>query len=257
MLDGQGADEQLAGYQGFYGNRFYDLLTTFRWQTLMEEMRTSREMHPGLQPEAMLLNKLVPDFIRQPIRNLLNKSAKNPGWLDVRKLEAHNRDPFLKDPQRSLFHQSLLQMRRSSLPMLLHFEDRNSMAHSVESRTPFLDYRLVEYSLGLPSDYKLANGWTKRVLREGMKGILPEEIRNRTDKLGFATAEEDWVRNKATALFRKAIDETFEVSHGILKPSAHALANAMIDGKQPFNYFLWRLICFGQWIKRFDVVLCK
>jgi len=79
--------------------------------------------------------------------------------------------------------------------MLLHWEDRNSMAHSIESRLPFLDYRLVQLSLGLPDDCKLSQGMTKRVLREAMKGILPDGVRERVDKMGFFTPEEIWVES--------------------------------------------------------------
>lgn len=139
--------------------------------------------------------------------------------------------------------------------MLLHFEDRNSMAHSVESRTPFLDYRLVEYVLGLPSEYKIAGGWTKRILRESMKGILPEPVRTRIDKLGFVTAEEEWIRTDAPHQFRTAIREAFALSQGIFKPAILKAADEIIAGKRPFNYLLWRLISFGEWIKKFSVKL--
>ena len=127
------------------------------------------------------------------------------------------------------------------------------MAHSVESRTPFLDYRLVEYVLGLPSEYKIAQGWTKRILRESLKGILPETVRTRVDKLGFVTAEEEWVRKDAPQLFKKAIREAFDLSQGVIKPDAIKDADDIIEGKKPFNFLIWRLISFGHWIKKFNV----
>ena len=88
------------------------------------------------------------------------------------------------------------QLIYSVLPQLLHSEDRNSMAHSLESRVPFLDFRLVEFNLSLPPELKIADGYTKQILRQSMSGILPEKIRMRVDKIGFATAEESWMKGK-------------------------------------------------------------
>lgn len=253
MLDGQGADEQLAGYHGFFGNRFYDLFQGLQWRALRTEMNHAQRMHSTLRPWPLLLNKLVPDILRQPIRRLLGKSAATPEWLNIPLLRAHDSDPFARHQSKSLHDQSRLQLLHSSLPMLLHFEDRDSMAHSVESRTPFLDYRLIEFTLGLPGDHKLSQGWTKHVLRESMRGILPETIRTRTDKLGFVTAEEEWARNHAPQQFLAAIDDAIALSQGVLRPSVRTLAEQMISGQQPYNHLLWRLICFGLWVKRFNV----
>lgn len=253
MLDGQGADEQLAGYHGFFGNRFFDLFQSLQWKSLIQEIRQAQQMHQNLQPWPLLLNKLVPDTLRQPLRKMLGKSAAKPDWLNVPLLQADDQDPFVRYQNKTLVEQSHLQLMHSSLPMLLHYEDRDSMAHSVESRTPFLDYRLVEFALGLPGNYKISQGWTKRVLRESMHGTLPEKIRRRTDKLGFVTAEEEWVRTHAPDRFLKSIDEAIEASQGILKPSAKDLAQKIVSGKLPYSFLLWRLINFGNWIKQFSV----
>jgi asparagine synthase (glutamine-hydrolysing) len=74
---------------------------------------------------------------------------------------------------------------RISLPALLRYEDRNSMAHSIEARVPFLDHRLVELAFSLPGDYKISGFETKHVLRDALRGVIPEKIRTRTDKLAF------------------------------------------------------------------------
>jgi len=253
MLDGQGADEQLAGYLGFFGNRFYDLFASLRWKTLFDEMRQTKGLHGGIQPVPLLINKLVPDFIRQPMRKLLGKSAANPSWINLEQLKAQPRDPFSKENNKTLLHQSLLQIKQSSLPMLLHYEDRDSMAHSIESRTPFIDYRLVEFALGLPSDFKLAQGWTKRPLREGLKDILPEPIRMRRDKMGFVTAEEEWIKKQNPKLFQNAVKDALEASQGILLPSVCQIADQTVSGKRPFSYLVWRLISFGRWVKLFSI----
>ena len=76
--------------------------------------------------------------------------------------------------------------------MLLKWEDRSSMANSIEARVPFLDYRIFEYSQELTDSQKISSGTTKKILRESQKNIVPDEILNRKDKIGFATDEKKW-----------------------------------------------------------------
>jgi asparagine synthase (glutamine-hydrolysing) len=253
ILDGQGADEQLAGYHGFFGNHFYDLLLQMKGLTLWKEMKAAKHKHKDLRPLLLLLNKITPDFLRQPVRQWMGKTSADVSWMDHTRLNAQPSDPFKQEPQHSVVHQSIQQLTRSSVPMLLHWEDRNSMAHSVESRTPFLDYRLVEYTLGLPSEFKIKQGWTKHLLREAMQGVLPEPVRVRTDKMGFVTPEEHWIRHQAPERFLQAIQDTLDLTQSFIKPHAMDHAKRMVSGQKPFDFSLWRLICLGEWIKCFSV----
>ncbi len=127
------------------------------------------------------------------------------------------------------------------------------MAHSIESRVPFLDYRLVEFVLGLPDSYKISDGITKRVLREAMRGVLPEKVRTRIDKLGFVTPEEVWLREQSPDAFRRALREAVSASGGILRREALEMLEAMIAGRIPFDFLVWRMISFGAWLKAFHV----
>ncbi|MEN6621163.1 MAG: asparagine synthase-related protein [Smithella sp.] len=145
-------------------------------------------------------------------------------------------------------------MTATSIPTLLHYEDRDSMAHSVESRVPFLDYRLVEFVLGLPDEFKLSNGVTKRVLREGMSGLLPDTIRDRMDKLGFVTPEEVWVKEHAPDLFQLKLQRAVDSSQGILSPKCLELLDEVICGAAPFSFLIWRMISFGEWMETFSVI---
>src|SRR4030065_2433939 len=116
------------------------------------------------------------------------------------------------------------------------------MAHSVESRVPFLDYRLVEFVLGLPDEFKLSNGITKRILREGMRGILPDRIRYRMDKLGFETPEEVWIKEHAPDLFRSKLQKAVDSSQGILSPKSVYMLDEVIAGRISFSSKVWRWI---------------
>jgi asparagine synthase (glutamine-hydrolysing) len=260
MLDGQGADEQLAGYHSFYSARFSSLLKHLRLVQLAGEMAAVRRAHgyPWGQLLAYATSFLLPEILRQRLRGVTGRaSVQAPNWLDVERLGARAGDPFVDAGAKvtTVRELSSAQILQTSLPMLLHWEDRDAMAHSIEARVPFLDYRLVEFALGLPDEAKLSGGVTKRVLREAMRGTLPEEVRTRMDKVGFATAEESWLRGAQRQAFRDALRAACEASRGVLRPASLEMLEQMIDGRRPFSFVPWRMISFGAWMRRFDVGL--
>lgn len=254
MLDGQGADEQLAGYPNYFAPRFGGLFRGLRWMRLWREVTAAQRLHgyPFAWGLSQALNNALPEFLRQPLRRLAGMASIYTPWLDMDRLGAVPRDPFLASGaarSHSVRAMSYSQLTAAALPMLLHWEDRDSMAHSIEARVPFLDYRLVEFVLGLPDEYKIADGMTKRVLREATRGLLPERVRNRIDKMGFVTPEEVWLREENPGLFRAALAEAMDVSCGILKPDVTNRLERMIAGRVPFSFLVWRCISFGSWLK--------
>jgi asparagine synthase (glutamine-hydrolysing) len=257
MLDGQGADEQLAGYPSFHAARFGNLARGLHLATLLGEMRAVSRRLPRRQVAAYAVSSLLPEALRQVLRRIGNRASTQNPCLDMAKLGARAMDPFLAHGANaaSVEALSISQLLYTSLPMLLHWEDRDSMQHSIEARVPFLDYRLVELTLGLAEEEKLSGGVTKRVLREAMRGVLPEEVRARTDKIGFATAEEQWLRREHADAFRAAMQQAVEASQGILRPAALEHLEEIIAGQRPFSYLPWRMISFGAWMRRFDVKL--
>jgi asparagine synthase (glutamine-hydrolysing) len=260
MLDGQGADEQLGGYVAFFSARFANLVRRGRFITLLEEMRAARRLYGWKAPQllAYAIDPLLPEFARQPLRQLSGRAAAaGPACLDLDRIGARPEDPSAVQGRKaaSIAELSQAQILRTSLPMLLHWEDRDSMAHSVEARVPFVDYRLMELALGLPEESKLSSGVTKRVLRDALADLLPREVSARTDKIGFATAEEQWLRRERPGDFRAAMRTAVEASQGILRPSALELLEDVIAGRRPFSQLPWRMISFGAWMQRFDVRL--
>lgn len=256
LLDGQGADEILGGYHGFFGPRLADLLRRGRWLRLAREIAALRSLH-GIAPAqamARMADAVLPDGLRQRARSLAGKPSAQLPWLDRAVLGAYPQDPFtsLGARQSTVRALSTAQVLAANLPMLLHCEDRNSMAHGIEARVPFLDHRLVEFALGLADELKVSDGITKRVLREAMRGTLPEPIRTRHDKLGFVTAEEAWVRSDP-APFSRALRAAVARAGGVLRPELLTSFDAMLAGAQPFGFQWWRAISFGAWLDRFDV----
>ncbi len=257
MLDGQGADEALAGYHGYFGPRLGGLFARGRWSQLLREcLVLHRAYGYGWGKQAGLIaNELLPLKMAEPVRRRIGRTVANPDFLNMARLGATPRWPHensvrLREALRSVCASHLTAL---SLPMLLHWEDRNSMAHGIEARLPFLDYRLVEFCLGLPEDFKMADGWTKRVLREGLREMLPEPVRLRRDKLGFATAEETWMRERLRPEFASLLEKSLATAQPWLTPAAGIAARRILAGEAPFSFFVWRLISFGQWIETFHV----
>lgn len=237
MLDGQGADEQLAGYFGYFKVHLKDLLHRKNYLKFFKEGWAYKRKHKSGSSFLLLLKKYVN---REPAFQWINTAYLTPS-------------PPPGNEAKGVNQLSYAQVTSTNLPMLLHFEDRNSMAHSIESRTPFIDYRLVEFIQSLPSDYKLSKGTTKRVLREGMKGILPEKIRNRRDKLGFATPEEVWVCDENPDMFKHAVRKAVEEYPEIFHRETIDLCDHVIDRKMAFNNIPWRVLVFAEWMRTFQV----
>ena len=264
MLDGQGADEQLAGYHSGFGYYLADLIRTRRVVDLLQTLRQRGEYH-GLsfvgQVKSALL-PLLPSKLAGLVRHQRTAYAHHD-WLNSPMLKplAHELNAF----DTALTELGLGRVRDigglcvaltqgSNLAMLLHWEDRNSMAHGVEARVPFLDHRLVEFSIALGRQHKIVHGDTKRVLRRAMANILPPAIANRRDKLGFATPEEAWFRGPARILVQEGVEDTLSRYPDLLNPvGTRALMADMLNGRRTVDFTLWRVINIGIWGKVFGV----
>jgi asparagine synthase (glutamine-hydrolysing) len=262
MLDGQGADEQLAGYHGGFYYYMAALTRDRQFGQLLRTIAERKHYHGtplGEQFRHYILPLMPPKLagmLRQKHRALTQHD-----WLGSDILRQHgNPKTALQLASDELGLPAVTDLRTlcmtmtygSNLAMLLHWEDRNSMAHSIEARVPFLDHPLVEFNLALGNDHKIVGGDTKRVLRRGMKGILPESVRERRDKLGFATPEQIWFRGPLRPLVEDGIEKTLARYPGLMNADGvRALAKEMLEGERPLDFTLWRIVNLGMWGERF------
>jgi asparagine synthase (glutamine-hydrolysing) len=198
LLDGQGGDELLAGYDGFFGFRFADLLLGGRLRALSGEVAAYRSVR-GASPAAIAV-ALARPFVPRALEPAARARALGSRAIvhdDLRGGGPHSNgsadetSPF-PDRLRRQLHHSLT--RR--LPELLHYEDRNSMAHSLEARVPFLDHRLVELLFSLDGGHLISDGRSKVVFRRALDGLLPDVVRDRVDKMGFETPVGRFLRGR-------------------------------------------------------------
>jgi asparagine synthase (glutamine-hydrolysing) len=257
MLDGQGADEILAGYHNYFSTNLLELLLKGRILRYSREIKAVHYIYgyPYIKTFKEMLDILLNDKFRDFLRRIFRLSKKEE-WFNPILLGTNGSKIVLEQlrKNKSIKQLELAEISYISLPKLLRFEDRNSMAHSIESRVPFLDFRLVEFVISLPEDFLIKDGITKQVLRKAMIGILPDKIRNRVTKLGFATPEEYWIRQHPE-FFLSLMKEAIESSRGIIKGQNLEYLRKMVDGKIDFSTHAWRSISFGLWMKKFSVAV--
>lgn len=189
VLDGQGADEMLAGYLGFVPLYFDELLKKRRYMTLLKELIAFKDMDLQYNAKSKIVSAIKARLKR---KNQFGRSAPVEishceDELQVRLNQLSSNFDCFEDRLGDL-------LLNSNIPQLLRYEDRNSMRFSIESRVPFLNTELVDFILTLPASYRIRNGYTKAVLREAFKGLIPEGVRVRRDKLGFPAPELQWLK---------------------------------------------------------------
>lgn len=255
ILNGQGADETIGGYPSYFRDYWFSLLQNGQLTEAWREVSAYATNH---DKDSM---RLIMDLIRHFVQTQAQKSA-----FYRRVAAQRRRDRAIAESWTSpdlaqsmpLRNQRLAadlcsvlnrSISRTPLPLYLRVEDRNAMAHSVEARLPFLDYRLISFVLTLPSGWHLRGPWNKYVLREAMRDRIPESIRSRLDKMGFPTAMDDWLRKELYKPVREIVTDpefqrdefisSIEVENGLER---HRRQEAKLAGKifSTVQFFLWR-----------------
>ena len=191
-LDGQGADEMMAGYHYFFGSYFRELIRRHRFSRLVSEMTSYMTRHRSLFGIGSFAFYMISPSLRTSLK------YKEKKYINKEFAAAYGKDNALAEDLYSAntLQEALLNHFEFKLEHLLKWADRNSMRFSIEARMPFLDHRLVEKTLAMPGDALIKDGMTKHILREAMRGSLPEKIRLRKDKVGFGTPNEEWFRSE-------------------------------------------------------------
>lgn len=235
VLDGQGGDELLAGYVPYQLVYLRQLLRERRWAVFLREAWAARDV----------LAPLVRRGRREARRPFPGRRLLEPAWT------ARRDPPDDRRPADDLKRRLLEDVTTYSLPALLRYEDRNSMAHSLESRVPWLDQDLVERILALPERAIIRDGWARILLREGMRGRLPEKIRLRRWKVGFTTPETRWLfarRAVFQSLFQSPLFQSRPYWRGAQVAEAFRAAAL---GRTASSLFLWRAINTELWLRVF------
>ncbi|MEM2143554.1 MAG: asparagine synthase (glutamine-hydrolyzing) [Candidatus Thorarchaeota archaeon] len=248
LLDGQGADEILAGYHYFLGQFLAELLRRGRLVRFLKELAPLVRRRNVIALKA-LMSHLLPHSVRLAAsarpHQLLDRSfvKRNVGRRAVEK--------FLLDPRG--LNNSLVNHILFRIQHLLRWEDRNSMAFSIETRVPFMDYQLLAYTLALPPEYKIRGGITKWVLRESLRDMVPARILGRTDKIGFATPERYWASHHDFRLLKDLRDSPHPMlaRYVDMKRLSSVLSGDVSQMSTRTWQLVFRIMCLDCWFKLF------
>jgi asparagine synthase (glutamine-hydrolysing) len=255
-LDGQGADEMLAGYNG-YPLRYLSSLIEKQQYHKIPGFINSWSKWPGRsrnEAMKMLATLAVSPDTKKMLRKFTGRNDQPPSWINHEWLEARGVDmnpstPVYRNVEaygRRLAEELRDALTNKGLVSLMRHADRNSMRWSIESRVPFLTTELAEFLLTLPEHYLLSpKGETKSVFREAMRGVVPNEILDRRDKIGFQTPEQAWLKGQQAEIknwMEALIDLPFLNTDAIRKK-----VDEIIENNQVYNTEAWRLINFSRW----------
>ncbi len=248
MLDGQGGDEILAGYRASFGYRLSDLLRAGRVGEAGAELRAFGEVHGPRWAAVAVANPHVPERLRLEARARLRGTTGIAG-PDLPRLDRQDANgAAFPDRLRRQLH---LLVTRRGLPELLRYEDRNSMAHSLESRVPLLDHRLVELVFSLDGSDLIRRGETKVVLRRALADLLPRKVASRRDKLGFVTPLARFLRGGLGDLAEDVFaSRTFE-SRGLVDARAARRRLERVRAGGAGGFEVWRALNLELWAQRF------
>ena len=236
LLDGQGGDETLLGYERYYPAYLMSLPAGRR---IAEFFRTTKNSNLSLKQVLAYYYYFTKPGLR------LKRQMNNYGFIHLNYLDRISKNTIheMANSYKDIRAMQLMEITKTQLPHLLRYEDRNSMHHSIETRLPFLDFRLVELSLSLNNDYKIKEGWTKYLLRRAVENKLPSEVAWRKNKFGFEAPVRTWLRDES--IFTNAIRNS-----SILNKISKGASDQIKDKKM-----LWKLYNIARWENLYQVEL--
>lgn len=259
-LDGQGADELLAGYFGYPGHRLLSIIEEQGWLAAHRYARRWSQS-PGrsyVLAWQYLGRIILPDSLYEFARKKMGRNFR-PTWLNIEYLRQRGvnfkeKRAGLKKENKGIRVKEALahSLTGRGLSSLLRHGDRNSMAFSIESRVPFLTVPLAEFLLSLPENYLVSDdGVTKHVFREAMRGIMPDSHIDRMDKIGFETPESTWLMNMVDVIkvwIYAAPELPFLDKSELLKEFQQ-----VVEGRKSLDGRVWRWVNYLRWCTLMDV----
>jgi asparagine synthase (glutamine-hydrolysing) len=251
MLDGQGADEMFGGYLFYNSARMASLLREGRLATALQLFRGSvgrsglSASRAGMRAAAGLVPKWQARNAQRLMRCMTRRRWLNDRWFRERGCTGAR---AILQSRASLSDSLAETFASTNLPSLLRYEDRNSMSHSIESRVPFLTRSLVEFIFTLPEHFLIADdGTNKSILRAALRGLVPQPILERRDKIGFATPERDWLTQLGEWVTPILRGDTAREIPALRNKAMLSEWAAVRSGRRRFGWHIWRWLNLIGW----------
>lgn len=253
MLNGHGGDEVVAGYWDYYQYNLYDLEQSGATEQREREIQAWHENHGRDMGEI----ERYQEYIERLERGESSEMSRFPDYSfcfqeEVRQQYKRDWQPHIPVFSSWLTRRMYSDLMFETVQPVLRAEDRNTMSQSIESRSPFLDYRLAEFCFSLPNNLKIRNGVGKWILREAMKGILPEDVRTRKDKAGFIAPADEWFRTTNKQQIHDLINSEALQSRKVFNiEQLNVIFDEHCRGTKNHAMFLWQLINVELWFRKF------
>ena len=255
LLDGQGGDETLAGYFRYLPVRLRDLLASGH---LGAFRRLFGPVANRVGVAATLGYMLEPWLPAGPVAALRRRFGQGKDRVLAAELKRAGRGSSRPRPPQgfptALSRQLAFDTLHRLLPSLLRYEDRNSMAFSIETRLPFLDYRLVEFVFSLPDDQRLQGPVTKAILRRALADRIPRAVLDRRDKMGFETPTDVWLRRREAGELERRLLAAGALDAWIDPLALRVELAAYVEGRRPIGLQIWRWLSLDAWARRYVAV---
>ena len=245
LLDGQGADEILGGYLYHFEDMQKDLLSKGK---LLSFYKNTKSFYDRIVDQ----NKNKDIYGRRTGHKNFKRYHVIPRLIKNNYMTSKYRTEDIKNI--GFFRASLKSgLLKDTLPNNLHSADSNGMAHSIETRFPYLDYDLVDWCLKMPNHLYIHNGWMKYILRMAAKDYIPEQVKWRVDKVGFAAPQDRWLRENLKEWAREKLFYGPVSKLGIFeRKEVESLWKAHMSGEQDTSWKLWRYISLNEWLSLFE-----
>jgi asparagine synthase (glutamine-hydrolysing) len=238
LLDGQGADEMMAGYIPYY----FVYLRQLR-------ARGATVAAAELARSLDVLYRLGRFRLKAKLK--LKKKVPVTQLLSADFIAAH-RDERFEVEQSNLKKRLVQDLFHNSLPSLLRYEDKNTMHFSLEGRVPFLDKEVIKYVFSLSDEAIIKDGWNKRVLRDATRGLLPESINRRRNKIGFTTPQGEWFMRLKNHFYSIFLSESFANRPYVNQTEVLHAFEGWIKGTTDIDTMtFWRLLNLELWMREF------
>ena len=259
LLDGQGGDETLAGYGRYLPTRLRDLLGAGRTGEFLELFAPVADRLGASTALALTFEPWLPAALIGGLRRRFGQ-AKDRVLSPMVRAAARARARQVPRPPTEfasgLLNHLAFDTLSRMLPSLLRYEDRNSMAFSIETRLPFLDYRLVEFAFSLPDDQRLDGTTTKAILRRALADRIPRAVLDRRDKMGFETPADLWLRGRHAAEVRRRLLSPGPLHEWLDAGTLEAELAEYFAGRRATGAQVWRWLSLESWLRAYVVNPC-
>lgn len=238
LLDGQGADEMMAGYLPYYLVYLRQLWKEKKWLIFLKEILRSLDVIMNVS-----INQLIRTFMR-------NNKVKVDKLLKEKFIDSYQNEKFMVE-NFNLKKRLIDDIFSNSLQSLLRYEDKNAMRFSIEGRVPFLDFNLLRYLFSLSDEAIIKNGWNKNILRQSTTDLLPDLIRKRRNKIGFTTPEKEWFLRMKNKIYTIFLSESFGKRKYFNQTEVLKAFQEFIEGKNEDTMLFWRMLNIEMWMRVF------